>query len=108
MAFPKDKPPQFVSLVEKDQWELSVHWSQWFNELLTELHQGSTPPSSIVVIDPSVVDVTTEFPASRGGLGRVGGPYEWWALCDGNNGTPDLGGTELPGAEGLLYIMRTT
>jgi len=48
------------------------------------------PPRSIVSANLSAADVTSNFDAS--GLGRSPGPYAGWAICNGNNGTPNLAG----------------
>lgn len=108
MVMPIKKPGPSAEIIQNSGGRLGNSWQYWLDQLLLELWQSLTPPGAILVIDPTVVDVATEFPAARGGLGRLGGPYEWWALCDGNNSTPDLSGTDLEVTNGLRYIMRVT
>lgn len=47
-----------------------------------------TPPKAIVPFHLSAGDISTYF--SGTGLGINGTPYQNWAICNGNNGTPDM------------------
>lgn len=46
------------------------------------------PPKSIIMANLTAADMATTFDASGRGLGA--GPYAGWAICNGNNGTPNL------------------
>jgi hypothetical protein len=46
------------------------------------------PPKSVITANLSASDVSTNFDGT--GLGNAAGPYAGWAICNGNNGTPNL------------------
>ena len=75
---------------------LSKIWRQFAQDVLLEAHKALVPPKSIVACHLSADDVAAEFDAT--GLGRRGGPYQWWAICNGSNDTPDLTGLFLRGS----------
>ena len=46
------------------------------------------PPKGIIMASLAAADVTNFFDGT--GLGVTGGSYHKWAICNGNNGTPNL------------------
>ena len=90
MTQPFNLPRPGAEIAEGRLEPLSRFWREWFRTLMVELHQVVTPPKAIVACNLTADDVVAEFDAT--GLGRKTGPYEWWAICNGNNGTPDLAG----------------
>jgi len=49
---------------------------------------GALPPKTVINVYLSTIDASY-FDTT--GLGMSSGPYAGWALCNGKNGTPDLG-----------------
>lgn len=54
---------------------------------LESMVRGVLPPGAIIPCNLLTATITADF---TGGLGDVGSDYEGWAICDGNNGTPNL------------------
>jgi hypothetical protein len=46
------------------------------------------PPSEVRFFKLSAAEVTANFDAT--GKGNMGGPYDGWAICNGQNGTDDM------------------
>jgi hypothetical protein len=60
----------------------------------------SQPYEKKDIIAPNPAYITDNFdmtPGATEGLGIVGGLWEGWAICNGNNGTPNLDGQTLIG-----------
>lgn len=53
--------------------------------------QRAAPIKTIKPAYLSASEITQYFDSS--GLGRAGSSFDGWAICNGNNGTPDLNGT---------------
>lgn len=60
---------------------------RWLASLATAA-AFAVPPKGIVMASLSSAEVSTHFDAT--GLGNNGGKYEGWAICNGNNGAPNL------------------
>lgn len=88
MTMPMTPPSHAEPLVSGPM--MAKRWRQWIQDLLLEGHKAFVPPKGIVPCNLSAADVAAEFDAT--GLGRRGGPYQWWAICNGSNDTPDLSG----------------
>ncbi len=54
---------------------------------LEDTIEALLPPGAIIPCNLLAATIATDF---TGGLGDVGTAYDGWAICDGNNGTPDL------------------
>lgn len=61
---------------------------RWFGALLRRVNFGIVPYDGIIFADLSAADVAAEFDSD--GLGNVGGRFDGWQICNGNNGAPDL------------------
>jgi len=75
-----------AEMVTEDR-HASRDMTQWRRDLLLELHKSLVPPAGIVPCYLTAAQVAANF---TDGLGNPGTAYQWWAVCDGNNGTPDL------------------
>lgn len=60
---------------------------RWLDELRRATNLA-LPPKEIRTFSLSASDVSSHFEAS--GKGKKGAPYYGWAICNGQNGTPDL------------------
>jgi len=61
------------------------------NANFAALRSGAAlPPKTVVQAFLTAADVSNFFDTTGAGLAT--GPYNGWALCNGKNGTPDLGG----------------
>jgi hypothetical protein len=96
MAMPIDLPTPGLNITEAKPGAMSREWQQWLQKLLLEAHQAFIPPKGVIPCNLTAADIAAYFDAT--GRGIRGTPYEWWAICNGNNGTPDLNtGTPLIG-----------
>ena len=57
-------------------------------ELVEEIRKELLPAKAVVGFNLTADDVSGSFNSS--GLGKSSGLYDGWAICNGNNGTPDL------------------
>jgi hypothetical protein len=87
MSMPKALPPPNTR-IQDTLLGMGPEWQRWLQDLLLELHKSLCPPKGIIPCNLTAADIAAEFDAT--GLGRAGGPYEWWAICNGLNDTPDL------------------
>jgi len=61
---------------------------RWLQSLASAVNKAAVPENGIVFASLSAANVSAYFDAN--GLGDERGPYDGWAICNGNNGTPDL------------------
>jgi hypothetical protein len=61
---------------------------RWLSNLGTVINLTGVPPSGVIMVSLTTAQVTANFDAT--GLGNRAGPYAGWAICNGNNGTPNL------------------
>ena len=96
MTMPMQLPRPGLAIAELGDKPMSKGWVDWQRDLLLELHRSLVPPRAIIPANLSAANIAAEFDAT--GLGRVGGPYQWWAVCNGNNSTPNLAGLFVRGS----------
>jgi hypothetical protein len=75
-------------MVEGSEAPMDRRWQHWMQRMLLELHKSLVPPKGIVPCNLDATDISSYFDAT--GKGIQGTPYEWWAICNGFNDTPDL------------------
>jgi hypothetical protein len=63
---------------------------RWFAQVTNAINWFCVPPKTVIMCNLTAADVAASFTAT--GLGKGGGPYDGWAICNGNNGTDDLDG----------------
>jgi len=95
MSVPFDLPSPLQEIASPTG-GLDHSWFIWLQRLILEMHQSLVPPKSIVPTNLSAADIADNFDGT--GKGNAGGPYEWWAICNGNNDTPNLSGRYLKGS----------
>lgn len=78
---------QAMAAIEGRGESFSREFLQWLRGIVFVLNVGPVPPKGIVWANISAADIAAYF---TGGLGNTGEAYEGWAICDGNNGTPNL------------------
>jgi hypothetical protein len=52
--------------------------------------KAMVPPKTVITAYLDAADISSSFDAT--GLGKTGGAYAGWAICNGNNQTPNLNG----------------
>jgi len=94
----KDLPPNPISLTDNFVHEVGNTLSRsTIQELVDFLRSQSVsyPFEKKEIIAPDSQYITDNFdmtPSATQGLGIVGKIWEGWAICNGNNGTPNLDG----------------
>ena len=87
MVMPITLPTPAAPIAGEGTQPMSHVWQEKMQDILLEMHKAFTPPRAIIACSLSAAQITAEFSS---GKGKTGGPYEWWAICNGSNGTPDL------------------
>lgn len=105
MVMPLWKPDRLVAIAQDGDSPMEQTWEQFVDELLLEAHRAFVPPKGIVAAYFTGSELTDEFDGT--GLGRNGGPFQWWAICNGNNNTPDLA-ARAASIGVTAFLMRTT
>lgn len=83
---------------------------RWLGKITNAINWWTCPPRTIIAADVTAGDLASSFDAT--GLGIVAGPYDGWAICNGENDTPDLSSTfEIPptnySATALMRVDRS-
>jgi hypothetical protein len=63
---------------------------RWLGKVTNAINWWCCPPSTVITVALTADAIAAHFNAT--GLGLVAGPYDGWAICNGNNDTPNLSG----------------
>lgn len=99
----KDLPPAAINLTDNFAHEVGDILSRATIQELVDFVRGSSSGFKYeikTIRAPNIDYINDNFitlPGSTQGLGVVGGLWEGWAICNGNNGTDNLDGQALIG-----------
>lgn len=92
---------QILALINTNHADLSNIVPQLTREIFYALLQGVSIKGEIKQIAIQTSAIPLHFDSS--GLGKVGGEYETWAVCNGNNATIDMQGRVAIGYDQTNY-----